>query len=811
MTADKLERIREAPGRPGKPPRWCSGSKQAGGTSRTETCLVWFTIGRGVLNEVYYPRVDTPCTRELFLIVTGPDGFYSDERADCNHEIRWIADGVPGFTITSTCAKGRYRLDKTVITDDRLNVVLQRTRFTALQGTRSDYRLYAYLNPHVRGRGSENTAWVAPFKDQTLLFAERGDVALALMCSAPFAAASVGFVGKSDGPDDLKKSGRLTETYLKAAGGNVALIGEIDLSRGSDFVLAVGFGLGDSEAAHHARGGILRDFDAAAADYARRWDEWQRTLLPLADDPPPGRDLYRASTATLLAHTNKSIPGAVASLAIPWGDSRGDEDLLQGAYHLVWSRDLVQHGGALVAIGAAAEARRILEYLQVTQESDGHWPQNMWVSGEAFWDGIQVDQAAQPILLADLAFREGALNETDRAHFWPMVRRAAGYVARNGASTEQDRWEEERGYNPYTLATMITALLTAAAWADAAGESDLADWLRTTADVRDGCIEGWCYVRDTPLARRLKIDGYYARILPPESVEPAAPGQPAVRLREDSKTKDGLPAAEVVSVDALALVRFGLRAADDPRILNTLTAIDATLRLETDRGPIWHRYIGDSFGEPADGSAYDPDAENGVGRAWPLLIGERAHYELARGDRSEAERLCAAMANYASDTGLLSEQVWDADDIPEKDLVLGEPTGSAMPLLWAHSEYLKLRRSLHERAVFDQPPFARERYEGKPAEDAPALWRSDHPLAELPAGRSLRVEASGEMGVHWQIGDGPRRTHGPGDEFLGLRAAVIPAEQLPEGMRILFTVAHTGEDGHSREDAYELVVKASIE
>lgn len=674
MAGNEPEHIREAPGRPGAPPRWSHGSKTAGGTSRSDASLVWFTVGRGVLNEVYYPRIDSPCTRDLYMIVTGPGGFYSDEREDAEHRVEWLAPGVPGFTVATTCKRGRYRVEKTFIADDRLSVVLQRVRFTGLA---DGNRVFAYVNPHLAAHGAGNTAWVGRYKGQTTLFAERGDVALALLCSTGYTAASAGFAGKSDGPDDLTKHGRLTQVFTRAAEGNVGLIGEVDLAGGSEFTLALGFGLGSGEAAYHASGGMKRDFPEAVRLYADRWTAWQDQLLPL-DGVARGRDLYRVSTAVLMSHTNKSIPGVVASLAIPWGDHRGDDDLLQGAYHLVWSRDLGQHGSGLLAVGAVEETRRLLEYLQATQEPDGHWPQNMWVSGEPFWDGVQVDQAAQPILLTDDALREGAIREAHRGRFWPMVRRAAGYILRNGAYTELDRWEEEKGYNPYTLATMIAALLAAADWADAAGEGELATHLRETADTWDAGIDGWLYVRGTDLAKKVGVEGYYARILPPGSVEPAYPGQEYARLTDADAGDQYVPAHEVASVDALALVRYGLRAADDPKILNTLNVIDTELKLETERGPVWHRYTADRFGEHDDGSPFET-INKGKGRAWPLLIGERAHYELARGEPGRAGELTSAMAAYAGEAGLLSEQVWDADDVPEKGCSAAAPPARRPP------------------------------------------------------------------------------------------------------------------------------------
>jgi hypothetical protein len=167
--------------------------------------------------------------------------------------------------------------------------------------------------------------------------------------------------------------------------------------------------------------------------------------------------------------------GAIASLSIPWGFSKGDEDL--GGYHLVWPRDLVETAGGLLAAGARADARRVLNYLLATQEADGHWPQNMWLDGTPYWSGIQMDETAFPVLLVDLARRVEALGG-ELSRFWPMVRRAAGYLVRNGPVTQQDRWEEDPGYSPFTLAVEIAGLLVAADFADLSGERQVAAYLR---------------------------------------------------------------------------------------------------------------------------------------------------------------------------------------------------------------------------------------------------------------------------------------------------------------------------------------------
>src|SRR5665213_3487519 len=164
---------------------------------------------------------------------------------------------------------------------------------------------------------------------------------------------------------------------------------------------------------------------------------------------------------TCWTHESKAVPGGlIASLAIPWGFSKGDNDL--GGYHLVWPRDMVETAGALLAAGAHEDVRRVLDYLQATQQPDGHWSQNMWLDGSPYWNGIQMDETALPILLVDLALREKALADVDVSQFWPMVQRAAGYLVRNGPVSPEDRWEEDSGYTPFTIGAQIAALLAAA-------------------------------------------------------------------------------------------------------------------------------------------------------------------------------------------------------------------------------------------------------------------------------------------------------------------------------------------------------------
>ncbi len=428
-----------APGWPGLSPRWTSAAKSAVGTALGRDSRVWFTVSHGILNEVSCPRVDQANTRDLGLIVTDGRGFFSEEKRHANHAVAWLADGVPAFRLTNTCVDGRYRIEKDVLTDPRRDTLLQQVRFEPLQGALADYHLYALLAPHLANHGAGNTAWVGEYKGVPMLFAERDGHALALACSAPWLARSAGFVGTSDGWQDLTRNGVMTWQYGRAENGNVALTGEIDLAAsGGEVVLALGFGPTAAEAGQQARASLLDGFAAARDLYVGDWQRWLGGIGALDGRPgglrgmavaPGAPDLGRISAAVMRTHESKHAPSAsIAALATPWGQAKGDDDI--GGYHLVWPRDLAETAGGLLAAGAKEDVHQMLHFLEATQEADGHWPQNMWLDGTPYWSGIQMDETAFPILLVEMARREGALEDGDQARFWAMTRRAAAFRRR---------------------------------------------------------------------------------------------------------------------------------------------------------------------------------------------------------------------------------------------------------------------------------------------------------------------------------------------------------------------------------------------
>lgn len=796
-----------APGAPGIPARWTSSAKSGVGTALSASSRIWFTLSHGILNEVYYPRIDEACIRDFGFIVSDGKSFFSEEKRDANSTIRPVADGVPAFAITSVCLDGRYRLEKVVVADPQRDVLLQRVEFRALQGVLADYRLYALLAPHLVNRGAGNNAWVEDYKGVPMLFAEGRGSALALACSAPFLARSVGFVGVSDGWQELSRHYELAARYDEARDGNVALTGEVDLlACGGRFTVALGFGRSAAEAALRVRASLSDGADEALAGYVAGWRAWQGSLLPLDAALPSGSaNPYRVSTAVLRTHEARSFAGGyIASLSVPWGSSKGDEDL--GGYHLVWPRDLVEIAGGMLAAGAKSEARQILHYLQGIQEADGHWPQNCWLDGMPFWNGVQMDECAFPILLVDLARREGAIPQSELRALWPMVKLAAQYIVANGPVTGQDRWEEDAGYSPFTLAVEIAALLVAADLAEEFAAPGQAPYLRETADIWNSLIEHWIYAAGTPLAKQLGVDGYYVRIASPDTADAASPVNGFVPIKNRPPGSGDTRASLMVSPDALALVRFGLRAPDDPRILDTVRVIDALLKAELPAGPCWRRYNGDGYGEHDDGSAFDG---SGIGRPWPLLTGERAHYELAAGNRAAAQRLLAALEGFASDGHLLPEQIWDAEDIPGRELFRGRPSGSAMPLAWAHAEHVKLLRSLSEGRVFDMPPQTYQRYRVDGVRSRHCVWRFNQKSRSVTSGSLLRVELPAAATVHWSS-DGWSTIHDTQtlDSGLGIHFADLDTADLEAGREVVLTLYWPAADRWEGVD-YRVAIEAA--
>ncbi len=731
------QQTKNAPGATGTPPKWTSSSKSGIGKSINAGSDVAFTISHGILNEVYYPREDIACIRDMGLIVTDGNEFFSEEKRDTQHEIKMFKAGIPAYQVKNTCKENKYQITKEIIADPLRDTVLQKVTFSPKQKNIS-FHLYVLLAPHLNDQGADNSGWIDEHKGVSMLFAEHGGITLALACSSKFIKRSVGYVGTSDGWTDLHQHKTMEWEYANAANGNIALTGEIDITDSTEFVLALSFGKTQDEAAHHARASLLGGFDTAKKAYMEEWEQWQKNQHTI-----PGQD-FKVSAMVLRMHDAKKYPGGIiASLSIPWGESKGDGDA--GGYHVVWPRDLVESSGGFRALQAKEDVARIVNYLMATQNADGSWPQNMWLQGSANWKGMQMDQVALPILELYQCHKGGAIDKTKMNRYWPLVKKAISFLVQNGPYSPEDRWEEEQGFTPFTMATEIAGLLAGAELAELNDDKHLAAYCLQTADYWNSTIEDLTYVTGTQLAKDNDVDGYYIRLNPFHDIPASELGNRTIDLKNHRDGKGLIKVNELISVDALALVRFGLRAADDPKILNTLKVIDATLKVNTPNGPCWHRYNNDGYGEHENGDPFDGA---GIGRAWPLLTGERGHYEIAAGNIEGAKKLVKAMDAF-SNNSLLSEQIWDTEDIPEKGLFFGEHSGSAMPLTWAHAEYLKLCASINKNTVFDMPSLTQERYLNKKNKVDFQVWRFTDPLKTVLSGKHLRIETMASAAVIW--------------------------------------------------------------
>ena len=543
--------------------------------------------------------------------------------------------------------------------------------------------------------------------------------------------------GVSDGWNDLNQHKKMEWDYTHADNGNIALTGEIDISANQNFVLAISFGRNAEEAAGHAWGSILDGFESAKKAYIEKWEQWLKQLHNVKGK------IFQVSAGVLRMHEAKTFPGGIiASLSIPWGETKGDDD--KGGYHVVWPRDLVEAAGGFLALKTKKDALRILNYLMSMQKADGSWPQNMWLEGSPNWKGVQMDQTALPIVLMSKCNIHEVIDKERMERYWPVIKKAIRFLIINGPYTKQDRWEEEKGFTPFTIAAEIAGLLAGADLADQNNEKELAAYCRDTADYWNAQIESWTYVTDTSLTKKYNVDGYYIRINPYHDIPAEELGDKTINLKNHNGDEGKILINELVSVDALALVRFGLRAADDPKILNTIKVIDALLKVDTPNGACWHRYNNDGYGEDKEGNPYDGA---GIGRAWPLLTGERAHYEIAAGNLDEAKKLLKAMEAF-SNNQLLSEQIWDTDNIPEKELFFGQHSGSAMPLTWAHAEYIKLCASINDNSVFDMPKQTYERYIKHKTTSSICVWRFDK-KCKSTSKKILRIEVMADAEIRW--------------------------------------------------------------
>src|SRR6267378_203655 len=561
-------------GAPGIEPRWTSSAKEGVGTAYHTSCRVWFTLSHGIIDEIYYPHVDKPNTRDLQFLITDEETFCHEEKRDLNHEIEYPARDCLFYRLTNSEPRGRYRLVKDVLTDPHRSVLLVHTKLEVFdKALRGKLRLYSLLAPHLAGFGAGNSGSCTEIGGNKLMHAQRQNVHLLMACSSDFSRRSVGYVGFSDGWQDLMDNFKMDWQFRTAPNGNIALTGEIDLPDSGEFTIAVALGRSYQSAATKLFQSLAEPFELKREGYVR---QWQRALINAefefnSDTSDDGGE-YRLGRCVLLAHEDKVFQGAiVASMSIPWGEAKGDLDF--GGYHLVWTRDLVQSASALLATGQMGTPLRALIWLAAIQRPDGSFPQNSWIDGTAYWSGLQLDQVALPILLAWRLHKHDALGL-----FNPrvMIVRAAARLILRGPVTAQERWEEAAGYSPSTLAVIIAALASTADWAKEFGRTDVADFIFAYADWLVTHIEEWTVTTEGELVEDYRR--HYIRINPTDPNTPDPHADPNTQMIQIANGGGLHPARNIVGGDFLHLVRYGIRRPDDPIVRDSIQVIDRVLK-----------------------------------------------------------------------------------------------------------------------------------------------------------------------------------------------------------------------------------------
>jgi glucoamylase len=674
-----------APGAPGRASDWAPGDKDGFGTARTVRSKVWYTLRRGELSEIYYPRIDTPSTRDTQLVVTDGRTFTDRERTDTVHRVRLLDARSLVYRQIDRAKSGRYVIRKTYVADPRRSTVLVRINFRSLDGR--PYRVFVLHDPALSMTGNDDTGST----QAGALVSTDGTNSGAVVASSGFTRTSSGYLGTSDGWTDLAQDHTMNWTYTASAPGNVVQLGRTRLTGRpghQNLTLALGFGKTMARALAAADSSLLRPFAQVRHQYSTGWHRYLGSLRPVPGSARRFTVQYRVSQLVLASSEDKTYRGGfVAAPGRPWAWANKLQDL--AVYHAVWSRDLYQIATALQAMGDRAAALRALHYLFTVQEQpDGSYPQNSRLDGTPVFGGLQMDEVSFPTILAWELGRTGSA-------VWSHVRRSEDYVVQHGPSTPGDRWENASGYSPATIAAEIAGLVLGADIAARNGDAARAHQYRTVADRWRSKLRHWTVTTNGPLSDK----PYFLRITDGDANAPTK-----VQLSDGGPLIDQ---RRVLDPSFLELVRLGVLSPRNRAVVNTLRLVDAKLGYHTANGPFWHRASFDGYGERNDGSQWEPTptgSHQTHGRGWPLLTGERGEYLLARGD--SAALMLATMARSADNQSfLLPEQVWDHRPPSGSGPRFrpGEPTFSATPLAWTHAQFIRLAWSIHHGAPYETP------------------------------------------------------------------------------------------------------------
>jgi glucoamylase len=771
-----------APGAPGSPPTWSYAGKVGIGTSYEAyeglrfadtastgvVSRVWFSLADGEVTETMYGLIHEAQLKDMQIAVLSGRKLET-ETADAVHSVAFIDRDEHGrprslaYRLINRARSGRWETTKDVFTDPDGQALFMRVTVRALKGRVTPFLI---VNPQMENSGVGDSAEAAP----EMLHAWKGKTHLVVRFSRRPRRASVGFAGVSDGVSQMRRGGRLrVYSSTGAKSGHVSMTAELQplkAGRSATYDVVLGFGDSRRDAQAQADGALRRGYRAVLARYNGSdghpgWETYLSSLdeLPrLAEVAEDGGRLLYASAMVLKAQEDKTYPGAlIASLSNPWGDTTSAAAPATG-YKAVWPRDFYHVASALLALGDRKTPAAALAYLRTVQvgpntpgnHGDGGWfLQKTHVDGVPEWVAVQLDQTAMPILLTDKLERAGVVPSSEAPVLYEsMIKPAADFLVSGGRvdldwnkatitppRTQQERWEEQPGYSPSTTAAVVAGLTAAGSLAERAGDAVSVSKYRATADGLASRIESMMVTTTGALGPQPGRERYYLRLSPDGDPNDHA-------LLESRNGQPALPQEDYLDAGFLELVRYGVRKPADAAIVSSLRrvddeSLDQRLRLKYEFRfpgkpgvyPGWRRYGDDGYGEnTVTGAGYG--AEGGMspgqrGRVWPLLTGERGHYELARAlaqpggvTSADIEGLrttyVRALELFANAGLMLSEQVWDGVGARgPRHLQPGQGTNSATPLAWAHAEYIRLLRSIADRRVWDENPETAARYVGR--------------------------------------------------------------------------------------------------
>ena len=748
-----------AAGAPGVTSHFDLARKDCLGTARNGTSKVWYTVAGGVLSDTYYPTIDTTNVETLQYVVTDGSTFTDLQTRDMTYTVESLDRSGMACRVTSTARSGRYQIVTDYVTDPGRASVVMRARLKALHGSTQGLSVYARLDATVNGNGGgapanagkddavvdHSTGHPVPVSSDvvTTTTAANRDYAepvfMALRADRPFRAVSSGYAGTaSDGLTQLDADHRMTTTDQDAPGGNVVQTALLDIRGNSPTTLALGFGSTSVAAVATAGRSATSDFEHTSRTYRSGWAQYDEKLRR----PPVAAGLsrserdalertYYVSANVLKASEDKTFPGAVvASLASPWGQAVSAGDPAQtffGSYREVFARDLYESFTGLVASGDLATARDTVRFLFDRQQlPDGSMPRNSLVNGKTAPDsfGTQLDEVTYPILMAR------TVGLTDAAFYRDHIKRAADFAVAHGPAFGNERWEEQSGFSPSTIAAEIAGLAAAGAIAQLNGDAAGARVYRATADHYQRNIKGWTVTINGPLDPK----PYFIRL--------SKNGDP--NSATTYNLGNGGPDADqraVIDAGFLELPRLGVLAADDADVARSVAVVDKVIARSTSSGSGFYRYgtsaagtedgYGDCFtGDPTDctvdgkpwaGACQSPVINHGSGHLWPVLSGERAEHEIAAGSTATAVSLWREMANTGSGVGLIPEQAWENPDLAASPYGTdpqcasigfqnGKAVGSASPLTWSAAQFVRLARDLAAGRVTERPRDTVARY-----------------------------------------------------------------------------------------------------